>query len=144
MLHIRENTPGDDSIFLSAVYDNEVWEDISDKDIQAALKLAAATFDYPTTCRIPVDRIDMHLLCIGRANALSLAGFSHWQIQKLGKWQGKTFKEYVCEQLSNFSEGMSTSMKKTFGFVNVEVGVFHDITYTVLTLPYLVAVSQSA
>ena len=24
MLHIRENTPGDDSIFLSAVYDNEV------------------------------------------------------------------------------------------------------------------------
>jgi hypothetical protein len=54
-----------------------------------------------------------------------------------------TFKEYVREQLSNFSEGMSRSMKKTFGFVNVEGGAFHDITDTVLTLPYSVALSQN-
>ena len=34
------------------------------------------------------------------------------------------------------TEGMSTSMQKTFGFVNVEGGVFHDVTETLLTLPY--------
>jgi hypothetical protein len=56
----------------------------------------------------------------------------------------ETFKEYVREQLSNFSEGMSTSMKKTFGFVNVEGGVFHDIMATVLALPYSMAVSSAA
>ena len=25
----------------------------------------------------------------------------------MGRWNGKTFKEYISEQLSNFSEGMS-------------------------------------
>lgn len=75
---------------------------------------------------------------------MSLAGYSDHQIQKLGKWQGKTFKEYVRKQLSNFSEGMLTSMQKTFRFVNVEGGVFRNITDTVITLPYTVAVSASA
>ena len=45
-------------------------------------------------------------------------------------------KEYVREQLHTFSEGMSRSMKKMFGFVNVEGGVFHDITSTVVAMAY--------
>ena len=91
-----------------------------------------------------MERIDTHSLRIGGANALSLARYSDRQIQKMGRWRGETFKEYVHEQLSNFSEGMSASMQKTFGFVNVEGGVFHNITETVLTLPYSVAVSAMA
>jgi hypothetical protein len=39
---------------------------------------------------------------------------------------------------------MSRSMKKTFGFMNKEGSAFHDITDTVLTLRYSVAVSQNA
>ena len=85
----------------------------------------------------------MHSLRIGEANALALAGYSDRQIQKLGRWRGATFKEYVREQLSNFSEGMSKNMKQTFGFVNVEGGVIHDITPTVLALEYHVAVSAA-
>jgi hypothetical protein len=29
------------------------------------------------------------------------------QIQKMGRWQGTTFKEYVRKELASFSEGMS-------------------------------------
>jgi hypothetical protein len=141
---MRENAPGDGSIFLSAVYTNSVRDNISDKDVQAALKMAAVPLDYPMARGIPVERIDTHSLHIGGANGLSLAGFSDQQIQKLGRWRGEPFKEYIRVQLSNFLEGMSTSMKKTFWFINVEGGVFHDIKDTILTLPYSVAVSQNA
>jgi hypothetical protein len=144
VLHIRMHDSGDNSIFLSAVYNDAGREDITNKDICAALKVAAAALDYPRTRGIPIERIDTHPLRIGGANALSLAGYSDRQIQKLGRWRGETFKEYMREQLSNFSKGMSTSMKKTFGFVNVEGGVFHDITDTVITLPYSQAVTQNA
>jgi hypothetical protein len=43
-----------------------------------------------------------HSLQIGGANALSLAGYSDQQLQKMGRWRSETFKEYVCEQLSTF------------------------------------------
>jgi hypothetical protein len=76
---------------------------------------------------------------------LSLAGYSDRQIQKMGRWRGKTFKEYVREQLSNFSEGMSKSTRKCFGFVNVdEGGVFHDVTSTVTAMEYNVEVSVAS
>ena len=108
---------------------------MSDKDIRVALKLAAGELDYPSR-GIPVDRIDTDSLRCGGANALALAGYSDRHIQKLGRWRGETFKEYVKEQLSGFSEGMSRSMKKMFGFVNVEGGVYHDVTNTVMAMPY--------
>jgi len=144
IIHIRDNAPGDDTIFLSASFTNSTRSDISDKDIRAALKLAAAALDYPLIRGIPIERVDTHSLRIGGANALSLAGYSDRHIQKLGRWRGETFKEYVREQLSNFSEGMSASMQKTFGFVNVEGGVFHDVTETLLTLPYSNPISLAA
>ena len=48
----------------------------------------------------------------GRANALSLAGFSDTEIQKMGRWRSDTFKEYISEGLAVFSEGMSKEMGK--------------------------------
>ena len=62
----------------------------------------------------------------------------------MGHWKGATFKEYIREELHIFSEGMSTSMQKTFGFVNVEGGVFHDVTDTLLTLPYSNSISPAS
>ena len=35
-------------------------------------------------------------------------------------------------------------MKKTFGFVNVEDGVFHNITDTVVAMPRNISVSATA
>ena len=52
----------------------------------------------------------------------------------MGCWRGKTFKEYVLEQVSSFLEVMSKSMGTLFGFVNVEEGVWSNITAATITL----------
>jgi hypothetical protein len=59
--------------------------DITNQTISAALKLAGTFLDYPTTKGIPINRIDTHSLRSGGANALSLAGYSDTQTQKLGQ-----------------------------------------------------------
>ena len=92
------------------------------------MKWAAADLEYPATRGIPIARIDTHSLRIGGACALALSGFSNTQIQKMGRWWGATFKEYIREELSIYSEGMSKAMKKKFGFVNIAAGVHHDVT----------------
>ena len=86
------------------------------------LKAAAAEKEYPGLRGCPLDRIDTHSLRSGGANTLSLAGYEEFQIQKMGRWNSKTFKEYILEQLSNFTDGMSKAMSKTFNFVNIAAG----------------------
>ena len=83
--------------------------------------------DYESRRGIPTNRIDTHSLQAGGANTLYLSGYSDREIQKMGRWRSDTFKEYIMEQLSAFTKGMSTSMK-SFNFVNVEGGVLKDIT----------------
>ena len=90
--------------------------------------MAAAACDYPATRGTPIDLINTHSLRIGGACALALAGYSDTQIQKMGRWRGATFKEYVRENLSNYAEGMSTAMKKVHGFVNIDVGTYTDVS----------------
>ena len=88
-------------------------------DISSTLKFAAEKLDYPGDRIIPIDRIDTHSLRCGGANALSLAGYEEYQIQKMGRWRGKTFKEYISDQLSNFTDGMSKAMSTPLKFVNI-------------------------
>jgi hypothetical protein len=38
----------------------------------------------------------------GGNNALSLAGYSDREMQKMGWWRGKTFMEYIREELAFF------------------------------------------
>ena len=83
-----------------------------------------------------MERVDTHSLRSGGANALSLSGYSDWQIMKMGWWKSATFMEYIREELACFSEGMSKDMKRSFGFVNVAGGAYHDITSTVLMTEY--------
>ena len=109
--------------FLSAFqHENGEVQHVISGDISKALKHAAAEKDYPGGRGVPVNLIDAHSLQSGGANALSLAGYKEHEIQKMGRWNGKTFKEYISEQLSNFSEGMSEAMSKTFNFVNIAQG----------------------
>ncbi len=58
-------------------------------------------------------------MCSGRANALTLAGYSDTQIQKMGRWRGATFKEHIREELVCYTRGMSLDMKQKFNFVNI-------------------------
>jgi hypothetical protein len=100
-----------------------------------ALKLAASVLGYLAR-GFPIDRIDTQSLWSGGANALALAGYSGTQIQKMGRWKGATFIEYIREELHTFSEGTSTHMKHKFRFVNVLIGVYHDVTAETLTTEY--------
>ena len=114
--------------FLSAFqHENGEVQHVISGDISKALKHAVAERDYPEGRGVPLDLIDTHSLRSGGANALSLAGYKEHEIQKMGRWNGKTFKEYISEQLSNFSEGMSEAMSKTFNFVNIAAGGWTDV-----------------
>jgi len=118
--------------FLSAYWLDGKQLDINDNDIRDNLKWAATMLDYPSTKGIPIDRIDTHSLRCGGANAMSLAGYSDRHIMKMGRWRSVTFMEYIRDELDGFSEGISKSMSKTFGFVNIAGGAFTDITNTIL------------
>ena len=65
-----------------------------------------------------------------------MAGYMDRQIQKMGRWRSDTFKEYISDQLSTFSDGMSTDMKKTFNFVNIAGGELAKVTRAMLAPEY--------
>jgi hypothetical protein len=133
-IHVRRHS-SDKTTFLSSYYVKDQQFDVTDCHISLALKEAALALDYPS-CGFPVERIDTHSLRSGRANALSLTGYTDRQIQKMGRWKGATFKEYIREELHVFSHGMSRDMKRLFKFVNISGGAFHDVTSTVITSDY--------
>jgi len=133
IIHLRHHTKYV-SIFLSAFFTSGKRFDVTDNDIRASLKSAAAILNYPATKGIPIERIDTHSLRSGGANALSLSGYSDREIQKMGRWRSATFKEYIREELAGFSAGMSTNMKKRFNFVNIAGGVYTDIMTEIVDL----------
>ena len=142
-VHIRNNTH-DSSTYLSAFFVGDTRFDVTDRDIRFSLKKAATALQYPSLKGIPILRIDTHSLRSGGANALSLAGYSDREIQKMGRWRSATFKEYIREELACFSEGMSTKMRRHFQFVNISGGVYTDVTDQVLPLPYNATVAIAA
>jgi hypothetical protein len=128
--------------FLSAFFIDGERFDVTDTDIRKSLKMAATMLHYPTYKGIPINRVDTHSLRSGGANALSLSGYSDREIQKLGRWRSATFKEYIREELACFSAGMSTSMKRRFNFVNIEGGVYQDITPDIVSQPDNTEISE--
>ncbi len=67
---------------------------------------------------------------------MALAGYSDTLIQKMSRWQGATFKEYIHNELSCFLTGMSRDMKTKFGFVNVTGNAFNNITDACINAEY--------
>ena len=127
---------------MSAFYDKGTRRDVTAEDISRALKFAASALDYPGKKGIPVQRIDTHSLRSGGANALCLAGYEAHQIQKMGRWRGATFKEYIRDELASYASGMSRAMKQKFNFVNVASGAFadvEDVTRTTIGRTYAAA-----
>ena len=136
-VHIRTNCP-DPRTYLSAYYEDGMRSDVTDEDIREGLKWAADVLHYPETSGIPIERVDTHSLRSGGANALALCGYSDTQIQKMGRWRGATFKEYIREDLACYSKGMSRDMKRKFGFVNIAGGAFTDVTSAIVASRYSV------
>ena len=72
-------------------------------NMSAALKLATTALKDPSLKGIPIDRVDTHSLVYGGENSLSFAGYSDRDIQKMGRWRGGIFKEYIREELRFFA-----------------------------------------
>ena len=134
-LHLRHHGANKKTILSAYFYGGKRF-DVTADHISLALKAAATSLEYPILKGIPIERINTHSLRSGGANALALAGYSDTQIQKMGRWRGATFKEYVRNELACFSTGMSTDMKQKFGFVNVSGNAFSDITNTCVNADY--------
>jgi hypothetical protein len=127
VIHIREHE-GDNATLLSAFYLDGRRYDVTGDDISKGLKMAATLLLYPSSRGIPIDRINTHSLRSGGANALALSGYSNTQIQKMGRWKGATFKEYIREELACYSAGTSSRMKQNFKFVNIAGNAYNDVT----------------
>jgi len=112
--------------FICAYWMDDTEYNVTTENISAAVKWAAAALSYLTYKEIPVDRVDTHSLRIGGACALALSGYLDVHNQKMGRWRGETFKEYVREELHCFSDGITKNMKHCFHFVNVTGHAFHD------------------
>jgi hypothetical protein len=105
---------------------------VTDDNISKALKQATATLQYLLYQGILIKRIDTHSLRIGGACALALNGFSEMHIQKMGRWRGDMFKEYVRAELHCFSDGMAKAMTQCFKFVNATGHALKDITSQII------------
>ncbi len=124
--HLREHNAAGKTL-LSSFFHQGTQFDVCGEDISKGLKLAATILQYPSARGIPIERINAHSLQSGGANALALSDYSNTQIQKMGRWKGATFKEYIREELACSSVGMTTNMKRNFKFVNVSGNAYHDI-----------------
>ena len=127
---------GSRTTVLSSYWMNNIQREVNAEHISRALKVAATMLQYPSKKGIPIQRVNTHSLRSGGANALSLAGYSDTQIQKMGRWRGATFKEYIREELACFSKGMSVDMKRNFKFVNIAGNAFHDVTDDIVLEEY--------
>ena len=127
-LHIRAHMENTWTTPLSACWeDNGVRGDVTDKEISRSLKATGQALDYPVTRGISIQRVDTHSLRGGGVNALSLNGYSNTQIQKMGRWTGDSFKDYIRSELAECSMGMSRAMKKVIGYTVVSGGAFHEL-----------------
>jgi len=116
-LHLRANGATKTTIILSYFNEGRRYS-VTSNHVSWALKLAAETLEYPTIKGIPIEQVNTHSLRSGGANVLALAGYSDTQIQKMGRWRGATFKEYVRNELVCFSPG-----RNTFGTCFGETGL---------------------
>ena len=87
-------------------------------NINCLLKQAAGEIGLYTRGYEPSD-ISSHSLRAGGAMALHLNGADAQTIQKLGRWKSTTFLQYIHEQISAFSAGLSTKMSTDIPFAHM-------------------------
>ena len=109
----------------------EYWDsvgrgNVTYKDMSFHMKSAAAKLVYPSR-NIPLDRIDTHSNRSGGACSMKLAGFDDEIIRKMGRWLplSNAFLEYIQQQLSGISQGMSAKIRSIARFTNMEGSANH-------------------
>lgn len=111
----------------------DYWDDlgeghVTDVEMRKALKFGAGMLKYPEKRGIPIERVDTHSLRSGGACALKLSGHSDVEIKKMGRWapRSTSFLEYIQQQLSTFTDGMSSAMSTIASFTNMEGTVTNE------------------
>ena len=138
-IHLRKHCSQTREVLSSYWETDNICRSVTAEHMSKALKIAAGMLQYPSKKGIPIQRINTHSLRSGGANALALSGYSDTQIQKMGRWRGTTFREYIREELACFAKGMSRRMKRKFNFVNIAGNAFHDITDELVLQEYSAA-----
>ena len=126
VIHIQTNSRNGKTL-LNAYWNNVGRENITNNNISFAMKYSAAALNYPAR-GIPLNRIDPHSKRSGGACALKLAGYDDSAIRKMGRWapNSSAFMEYIQQQLSSFSVGMSARMSDIPLFTNMEGGTVRE------------------
>jgi hypothetical protein len=137
-IHLRQNKAGKKTPISAYWNAHRDVSYVTSEHMTRALKLAAAMLHYPSHKGMPITRINTHSLRSGGANVLALAGYTDTQIQKMGRWRGATFKEYIRNELACFAAGMTKDMKRRFHFVHISGNAFNDITDEMVLAEYSV------
>ena len=83
----------DKKTYLSAYWVGGRRKDLNAENMSAVLEFATTALNYTSLKGIPIDRVYTHSLRYGGANALSLAGHSDRDTQKMERWRGETIRE---------------------------------------------------
>jgi hypothetical protein len=73
-IHSYTRNGGKPKTYLSTYFKQGTAYNVTADHISKGLKMVAAALNYPSLKGIPIDRIDLHSLHSGGANALALSG----------------------------------------------------------------------
>ena len=114
MSHTTDNTTPLSAFFtkrhgLQHVFSGDINTFV--KNTVSSLGLEASGF--------PRQSVSSHSLRAGGAMAMKLNGIDRDTIKKFGRWSSDTFLMYIHEQISAFSQGVSTTMSNEILFQNI-------------------------
>ena len=115
--HILSNG-GSENLLICNVFINGIWTSITSTNIKARLRAMARKLDL-SSVGIDPDLIGSHSLRAGGAMALKLQGEEDTTIQKIGRWSGNTWMDYIHTQIAHLSAGIATKMSKSLPFLNI-------------------------
>ena len=97
---------------------NTGWQAITSHYINTTLKRAAADTNLYQLGYTPSD-VSSHSLRAGGAMAMHLNGIDITTIMKIGRWKSITFLNYIHEQISAFTTGVSIKMSTNIPFRHI-------------------------
>lgn len=69
--------------------DSDVKYDVTDKDVNSALKVATTTLEYPATWGTLIERMDKHFLQGDEINVLVLGRYNITEISEVSSLEGR-------------------------------------------------------
>jgi hypothetical protein len=95
-------------------------EGISSKDVLKQLRDAAAAVGE-RRLGFPVDHIGTHLIRVGAAMAMFLAGVPCETIQLIGRWRSRTFMKSLRIQVTASTRGVTSKITSLDSFFTVTI-----------------------